>query len=194
LAGSDLSVINRTFPIYLTPDINRGINYTNTVIEMKSKIVLETKLPPPSELWKNDVFTPNKELVVLNQIGTIRGQYDWRRTVNPNKVKTITDGIEHFNENVDVVFIDADHNFESVKKDFKNSLKLLNKHGMIILHDTDPMEEMYLNPNYCGDSYKMDEWIRENYTDLDIMTLPLTQAGLTIVKRKSDKRVNNFLK
>ena len=101
---------------------------------------------------------------------------------------------EHFNESVDVVFIDADHNFESVKKDFKNSVKLLNKYGMIILHDTDPMEEMYLNPNYCGDSYKMDEWIRENYTEFDIMTLPLTQAGLTIVKRKIDKRVNNFLK
>jgi hypothetical protein len=98
----------------------------------------------------------------------------------------------HFNEIVDVVFIDADHNFESVKKDFENSIKLLNKFGMIILHDTDPMEEMYLNPNYCGDSYKMDEWIRENYTDLDIMTLPLTQEGLTIVKRKSDKRINNF--
>jgi hypothetical protein len=56
------------------------------------------------------------------------------------------------------------------------------------------MEEMYLNPNYCGDSYKMDEWIRENYTEFDVMTLPLTQAGLTIVKRKCDKRVNNFLK
>jgi hypothetical protein len=101
---------------------------------------------------------------------------------------------EHFNESVDVVFIDADHNFESVKKDFKNSVKLLNKYGMIILHDTDPMEEMYLNPIYCGDSYKMDEWIRENYTEFDIMTLPLTQAGLTIVKRKIDKRVNTFLK
>lgn len=109
-------------------------------------------------------------------------------------LETTDSFFEHFNEIVDVIFIDADHNFESVKKDFKNSLKLLNKYGMVILHDTDPMEEMYLNPNYCGDSYKMDEWIRENYTEFDIITLPLTQAGLTIVKRKIDKRVNNFLK
>jgi predicted O-methyltransferase YrrM len=109
-------------------------------------------------------------------------------------MKTTDEFFTTFNEKIDVIFIDADHNFESVKKDFKNSVKLLNKYGMIILHDTDPMEEMYLNPNYCGDSYKMDEWIRENYTEFDIMTLPLTQAGLTIVKRKIDKRVNNFLK
>jgi predicted O-methyltransferase YrrM len=53
-------------------------------------------------------------------------------------LETTDSFFEHFNETVDVIFIDADHNFESVKKDFKNSLKLLNKYGMIILHDTDP--------------------------------------------------------
>lgn len=98
----------------------------------------------------------------------------------------------HFTDPVDVIFIDADHNFESVKKDFVNSLNILSEFGMIILHDTDPMEEMYLEPRYCGDSYKMDNWIRENYKDLDVMTLPLTQAGLTLVKRSGDKRVNKF--
>jgi hypothetical protein len=40
----------------------------------------------------------------------------------------------------------------------------------------------------------MDGWIRENYPDLDVMTLPITEAGLTLVKRKLDNRVNNFIK
>jgi len=108
-------------------------------------------------------------------------------------LETTDSFFQHFDEKVDVVFIDADHSFESVKKDFINSLKLLNEFGMIILHDTDPISEMYLDPGYCGDSYKMDKWVRENYTDLDIMTLPLTQAGLTLIKRKNDKRINKFL-
>jgi hypothetical protein len=109
-------------------------------------------------------------------------------------LKTTDEFFKDFNEMVDVIFIDADHNFESVKKDFINSIEILNEFGVIILHDTDPMEEWLLEPTYCSDSYKIDEWIRENYKDFDIMTLPITQAGLTLVKRKKDKRVNKFNK
>jgi hypothetical protein len=108
-------------------------------------------------------------------------------------LKTTDEFFENFNEMVDVVFIDADHNFESVKKDFKNALKILNEFGVIILHDTDPIELKYIDPGYCGDSYKMDGWVRENYPDLDIMTLPISEAGLTLIKRKKDKRINKFI-
>jgi hypothetical protein len=108
-------------------------------------------------------------------------------------LKTTDEFFNNFNEMVDVIFIDADHNFESVKKDFINSLKILNEFGIIILHDTDPMEERLLEERYCSDSYKMDEWVRVNYPDLDIMTLPISEAGLTFIKRKKDKRVNKFL-
>ena len=80
------------------------------------------------------------------------------------------------------------------KKDFINSLKFLNEFGMIILHDTDPMEERLIEPRYCSDSYKIDTWVRENYTELDIMTLPISEAGLSLVTRKKDKRVNKFIK
>ena len=108
-------------------------------------------------------------------------------------LKTTDQFFEEFNEMVDVIFIDADHNFESVKKDFINSLKILNEFGLIILHDTDPMEKELLEPRFCSDSYKMDEWIRENYPSLDVMTLPISDAGLTLVKRREDKRVNKYL-
>jgi hypothetical protein len=100
---------------------------------------------------------------------------------------------KNFNDQVDFIFIDADHSFESVKRDFENSIKLLSPFGMIVLHDTDPITKEYLAPNYCNDSYKMDEWIRKNYHDLDIMTLPLTEAGLSLIKRKNDNRVNKFI-
>jgi hypothetical protein len=98
-----------------------------------------------------------------------------------------------FDSTADVIFIDADHRFESVKKDFKNALSILNKFGVIILHDTDPIGVNYLKPDLCGDSYKMLDWIKANYYDLNILTLPVSVAGLTIVNRKSDRRVYDFL-
>jgi hypothetical protein len=72
-------------PIFLTPDINRGVNYSDNIIEMKSKMVLETKLPPPEVLFADDKFTNNEELETLNKIGTIRAQYTWAPTVELGK-------------------------------------------------------------------------------------------------------------
>jgi predicted O-methyltransferase YrrM len=161
-------------------------NHSHFIAELVKQINCKTYL----ELGIYDGITlslvqPHVERIISVDIKDVR-----RYRVGEFHLETTDSFFKHFNEKVDVVFIDADHNFESVK----NSIKLLNEFGMIILHDTDPMEKMYLDPGYCGDSYKMDDWIRENYLDLDVMTLPLTQAGLSIVKRKSDKRINKFLK
>jgi len=101
--------------------------------------------------------------------------------------------LNNFNEIVDVIFIDADHSFEAVKLDFKASLKNLNEFGIIMLHDTDPISEKYIDKRYCGDSYKMIDWIKTEYPEMDIFTFPISEAGLTIVKRSSDRRVNKFL-
>ena len=99
-----------------------------------------------------------------------------------------------FQDGVDVVFIDADHKFESVNKDFENSLKLLNKYGIIILHDTDPISLQYTDPGYCGDSYKMVEYIEKEHPELNILTIPVTDTGISIVSRKGDRRVLTYIK
>jgi len=98
---------------------------------------------------------------------------------------------EQNKENYNIIFIDADHSFESVKKDFENSLKILTQYGIIFLHDTDPMMAKYLAPGYCNDCYKITDYITLNHPELEMVTLPCTEAGLTIVKRKKDKRVLN---
>ena len=81
-----------------------------------------------------------------------------------------------------------------VKEDFEASLKLLNEFGIIILHDTDPISEKYLDKGYCGDSYKMLNWLETNHPEMSVITLPISEAGLTIIKRSNDRRVNKFLK
>lgn len=98
-----------------------------------------------------------------------------------------------FNDKMDVIFIDADHNVESVKRDFINSLNILNEFGIIILHDTDPIEKKLISPFYCGDSYKIIDWIRKEFPLLNVFTLPISEAGLTIINRSQDRRVNKFI-
>ena len=71
---------------YLKPDENRGINYTNEIIEMKGKMILKPLQLDPEIEYKDDIFTPNEELRPLNMIGTIRNQYNWL----PNTTTTTT--------------------------------------------------------------------------------------------------------
>jgi len=95
--------------------------------------------------------------------------------------------------NADIIFIDANHDFEYVKEDFENSLKILNKHGIILIHDTDPISREYLKPECCSDSYKIVDWIRAFHPELNILTLPVSVAGLTIINRSKDRRAYDFI-
>lgn len=97
----------------------------------------------------------------------------------------------------DMIFIDADHKFESARDDLVEALKILNSGGVIIMHDTDPAELKLISPGYCGDSYKIIKWIDE-YNDtltdkLTAITLPVDTAGLTLIRRQSDSRVQKIL-
>jgi len=55
-----------------------------------------------------------------------------------------TDGFFKQNkETFDAIFIDASHNIDFVKRDFLNSIKVLNRYGTIFLHDTDPAKKSF---------------------------------------------------
>lgn len=98
---------------------------------------------------------------------------------------------KHFTGLVDVVFIDADHSFPSVKKDLLNSLNVLTQHGFIILHDTDPRKRELLTSRACGDAYKIVDYIR-NLPEIDMVTLPVARAGITLVAKANARRVLEF--
>lgn len=95
-------------------------------------------------------------------------------------------------EDFDVIFIDADHSYKSVLRDLENSLKVLSENGVIFVHDTDPKDKILIDPLYCGDSYKINEYL-DSRTDLEYITLPISEAGLTIIKRKEEKRFKKFI-
>jgi hypothetical protein len=89
----------------------------------------------------------------------------------------------------DMVFIDADHNHTSSMKDFDNVFPLVRDNGLILLHDTYPPSKEFIEPSYCGDTYKTAECIKQNYKDkCEIVTLPF-YFGVSVV-RKCVKQLN----
>ena len=104
--------------------------------------------------------------------------------------ETSDEFFSHFKKKIDLIFIDGDHSYKSVKKDFNNAIKLLNPNGMILLHDTDPVSAEYITGGShggCGDVHIFLEELNEA-DEYSIITLPATEAGLTLVKRKGATR------
>ncbi len=92
----------------------------------------------------------------------------------------------------DAILIDADHRFDQVRVDFENAVKILNPGGTIFLHDTDPYSPEFLGLSRCGDSYKINRYLRESGL-YQFITLPVDICGLTIVRLKRDNRFENFI-
>lgn len=85
-----------------------------------------------------------------------------------------------------IAFIDGDHNYEQVKKDFDNVLPLVVDNGFIFLHDTYPPSEDYVDENRCGTVYKL-RILLEQHPHLDCFTFARGCAmgvGLTIVRKQ----------
>jgi predicted O-methyltransferase YrrM len=92
----------------------------------------------------------------------------------------------------DLIFIDANHNYEHVQNDLIQSLNTLTPRGTIILHDTDPKNATLLGEGYCSTAYKIRQDLRAN-DQVDFVTLPMNEAGLTIVKPRNSERHLEFV-
>jgi predicted O-methyltransferase YrrM len=165
--------------------------HTDMIVQIVKSINCKNYL----ELGVYDGSTLEKvSTVVPRVIGVDINDFRKNKNIGEFHQTTTQNFLNNFNEIVDVIFIDADHSFEAVKLDFKASLKNLNEFGIIILHDTDPISEKYIAREHCEDSYKIIDWIKTEYPEMDVFTFPISEAGLTIVKRSNDRRVNKFIK
>ena len=165
-------------------------HHSDLVIELVKSVNCQTYL----ELGIYDGSTLSRvSQIVPRVIGVDVVDIRINKGVGEFHLSTTDNFFNNFNEKVDVVFIDADHSFESVKKDFISSIKILNEFGMVILHDTDPISEEYTSNMRCGDSYKMIDWLKETHPNMDVLTLPVAEAGLTIIRHSNERRVNKFL-
>ena len=91
-----------------------------------------------------------------------------------------------------LAFIDGDHNYNQVKKDFYNVLPYVVDDGFILLHDTYPLNDEYAKESMCGTVYKLRQELEKDYEHFDCLTLTRGTAyglGLTIVRKKSKDRI-----
>lgn len=76
----------------------------------------------------------------------------------PGVVCETTDSFfEKNSQKYDLIFIDALHEKNQVKRDFLNSLKCLNENGVILLHDINPLMSSGARPRASGNVYEF--WI-----------------------------------
>lgn len=100
----------------------------------------------------------------------------------------LEDGPETF----DLIFIDGLHHADQVRRDFENSLKVLNKGGYIVLHDTNPESEHLTHVprdkkgRWLGDVYKFAIRLSE-YPEIDFKTIDFDN-GCTVVW-KTDRSI-----
>lgn len=179
---------NRIYDIDFLLDLNKTTHFS----ELISLIVKLTNCQSYLELGVDKLDT----ISVLKHVV--------KKCVGVDILNVNIDGVDFYNmttddffkvnnDNFDVIFIDADHKFESVKKDLENSLKILNEFGIIILHDTDPIHEKLVENIYCSDSYKIVTYIYSEHPELNIITFPINETGLSFVMRRKDKRISKFL-
>ena len=129
--------------------------------------------------YKNDLFS-NIKCNVKVGVDPISGG-----TVR----KTSDDFYKSNNQKFDIIFIDGLHHYKQVIKDINNSLNVLNKNGVILLHDCLPnnvYEQVVPRCKYIwnGDVWKAIVEIRTK-EDLDTYTI-LADQGLGIIKKKKN--------
>lgn len=85
---------------------------------------------------------------------------------------------------IDMLFIDANHSYESVLEDFNNFFPLVRDQGIILLHDGYPENIEQTGSGYCGDGYRAIEELTSKQKNFEMMTIPVP-PGLTIARKKT---------
>lgn len=87
---------------------------------------------------------------------------------------------------IDMLFIDADHSKEAVLNDFQNYFPFVKPHGLILLHDGHPKDELNMSSGYCGDGWKTIEELSKNCEKYEMVTIPV-HPGLTICRKRNSQ-------
>ncbi len=104
--------------------------------------------------WKGECF---KKVIC-----DLKESIDPDLTCNATYKITSDEFFKKYNKKYDIIFIDGLHECSQVDKDIKNSLKHLNKNGVIIMHDCHPINEECQLKDYIshqnGKSWTGDTW------------------------------------
>lgn len=83
----------------------------------------------------------------------------------------------------DIIFIDANHDYDFVLRDFNNSVDHASK--WILIHDMIPPTEYYTLSRLCSDSYRLLFYLL-NRKDIDVYAMD-ENFGLTFIRMPAEK-------
>ena len=85
-----------------------------------------------------------------------------------------------------LAFIDGDHEFEQVKKDYINTYKYIVDGGYIFLHDTYPPDDTWKVPQKCGTVYKLRRQLELDGKEMFTFDKSAFDVGLTMVRKRDE--------
>ena len=119
--------------------------------------------------------------------------------VDPNSggnVRLTSDNFFKINKDTfDIIFIDGLHTFEQVKKDITNSLNILNKNGVLLLHDCLPQKIRDQASPRAHEHWNGDVWkaIVECRTQKDIDTYTcFADQGIGVIFKRPNHNILNL--
>lgn len=85
-------------------------------------------------------------------------------------------------------FIDGDHMYEQVMKDFFHVWKYTVDEGYVFLHDSNPPNEKWTTENKCGTVYKLRHEL-EKLQNIEIFTFNKSafDVGLTMIRKNGER-------
>jgi predicted O-methyltransferase YrrM len=97
----------------------------------------------------------------------------------------------------DVVFVDGDHSFDQSLRDVEHALAVLDKGGVVLVHDCNPPTPAAASPDpggagdgpWCGDVWKTIVHLRATRPDLRVRVLD-TDCGVAVIERGRSEPIN----
>jgi len=166
-----LKILNEVKPkiILEIGTLEGGSLFLFTRIASRDAIIISVDLPPAPFLFK--LRTPLYKTFTSKdqQLHLIRKDSHDKATLE--KVKVILN-----NRKIDVLFVDGDHTYEGVKKDFEMYTPLVRQNGIVALHDILPQPSCEVNRFW-------DE-IKSQYEHVEIIEdRKQNEAGIGLIKR-----------
>jgi len=96
-------------------------------------------------------------------------------------------------KSIDMIFHDASHDSQTIQQDVKKMRKVVTPYtGLILIHDTYPMNEKLTGDGWCGSAWSAAKMIHDDpaFSDFEIATLPGPWAGISILRYVPEKHLH----